>query len=66
MEMTGKLERVYFTAPFSPGSLSVLDPDLYEVGPERVRTFANKHNAFVNAGVDATLLQNGPVETFVI
>jgi uroporphyrinogen-III decarboxylase len=49
----------------SPGSLSVLDPDLYEIGPERVKTFANKRKAFVTAGVDATLLQNGPVETIV-
>ena len=49
----------------SPGSLSVLDPDLYEIGPERVKTFANKHKAFVTAGVDATLLQNGPVEAIV-
>ena len=46
----------------SPGALSVLDPDLYEVGPERVKAFANKHNAFVTAGVDATILQTGPVE----
>ena len=49
----------------SPGSLSVLDPDLYEIGPERVKTFANKRKAFVTAGVDATLLQNGPVEVIV-
>jgi len=49
----------------SPGSLSVLDPDLYNVGPERVKTFANKHNAFVTAGVDAALLQKGPVEAIV-
>ena len=49
----------------SPGSLSVLDPDLYEIGPERVKTFANKRKAFVTAGVDATLLQNGPVEAIV-
>jgi uroporphyrinogen-III decarboxylase len=49
----------------SPGSLSVLDPDLYEVGPERVKAYANKHNAFVTAGVDATLLQRGPVEAIV-
>ena len=49
----------------SPGSLSVLDPDLYEVGPQRVKAFANKHNAFVTAGVDAALLQNGPVELIV-
>jgi uroporphyrinogen-III decarboxylase len=49
----------------SPGSLSVLDPDLYEVGPERVKTYAKKHNAFVTAGVDATLLQKGPVEAIV-
>ena len=49
----------------SPGSLSVLDPDLYDVGPERVKTYANSHNAFVTAGVDATLLQKGPVEAIV-
>ena len=49
----------------SPGSLSVLDPDLHEVGPERVKTFANKHNAFVAAGVDATLLQRGPAVAIV-
>ena len=49
----------------SPGSLSVLDPDLYEVGPERVKTYADKHKAFVTAGVDATLLQRGPVEAIV-
>ena len=49
----------------SPGSLSVLDPDLHEVGPERVKTFANQHNAFVTAGVDAPLLQQGPVEAIV-
>jgi len=47
------------------GSLSVLDPDLYEVGPERVKAYASKHNAFVSAGVDATLLKNGPVEAIV-
>ena len=48
-----------------PGSLSVLDPDLYEVGPERVKAFADKHNAFVTAGVDATLLKSGPVDAIV-
>ena len=47
----------------SPGSLSVLDPDLYEIGPERVKAYAKKHKAFVTAGVDATLLQKGPVES---
>jgi len=49
----------------SPGSLGVLDPDLYEVGPEQVKGYANKHNVFVTAGVDATLLLNGPVEAIV-
>jgi len=49
----------------SPGSLSVLDPDLYEVGPERVKAYANEHNLFVTAGVDAILLQKGPVEAIV-
>ena len=49
----------------SPGSLSVLDPDLYEVGPGRVKAFADKHNASVTAGVDAKLLQTGPIEAIV-
>ena len=48
-----------------PDSLSVLDPDLFEVGPERVKTFANAHNVSVTAGVDAILLKDGPVEAIV-
>jgi uroporphyrinogen-III decarboxylase len=48
-----------------PDSLSVLDPDLYEVGPGRVKTFADKHNVSVTAGVDAILLKDGPVEAIV-
>jgi uroporphyrinogen-III decarboxylase len=49
----------------SPGTLSVLDPDLYELGPQRVKTFADKNNAMVTAGVDAALLQEGPVDAIV-
>jgi hypothetical protein len=49
----------------SPGALSVLDPDLHAVGPEYVRTFADMHNAFITAGVDAKLLRDGPVEAIV-
>ncbi len=49
----------------SPGSLTVLDPDLYGVGPGRVRAFANKNNLFITAGVDAPLLKDGPVEAIV-
>jgi len=49
----------------SPGSLSVLDPDLFAVGPARVKAFADRHDASVTAGVDATLLQTGPVEAIV-
>ena len=49
----------------SPGALSVLDPDLYEIGPDRVKAFADKHNAFISAGVDAALLERGPVEAIV-
>ena len=49
----------------SPGSLSVLDPDLHEVGPERVKRFARKHDLSLAAGVDATLLKDGPVEAIV-
>ncbi len=63
---SGDIER-FFSQKMrcSPGSLSVLDPDLYEVGPERVKAYADKHHAFVTAGVDATLLQRGPVEAIV-
>lgn len=49
----------------SPGSLSVLDPDLYEIGLERVREYAHQHNLLVTAGVDAALLHTGPVEAIV-
>jgi uroporphyrinogen-III decarboxylase len=49
----------------SPGFLSVLDPDLYEVGPERVKAYAKQHNLFVTAGFDAALLKDGPVEAIV-
>lgn len=49
----------------SPGSLSVLDPDLFEVGPERVKIFADQYDVTVVAGVDATLLEQGPVESIV-
>ena len=43
----------------------MLDPDLFEIGPGRVKAFADKHNVSVTAGVDAILLQNGPVEAIV-
>jgi len=49
----------------TPGSLSVSDPDLFELGPGRVKAFADKHNLFVTAGVDAALLCEGPVEAIV-
>ena len=49
----------------SPGALSVLDPDLHEVGPERVKAFADEHNAFITAGVDAALLKTGPVDAIM-
>jgi hypothetical protein len=48
-----------------PGTLSVLDPDLYEVGPQRVKTFADQHHVSVTAGVDATLLKDGPAAAIV-
>jgi uroporphyrinogen-III decarboxylase len=63
---SGDLER-FFSQKIrcSPGSLTVLDPDLHEIGPERVKSYANRHNASVAAGVDATLLQRGPAEAIV-
>jgi uroporphyrinogen-III decarboxylase len=48
-----------------PGFLSVLDPDLFELDLKRVKAFAQTHDAYVTAGVDATLLQEGPVEAIV-
>jgi Uroporphyrinogen decarboxylase (URO-D) len=49
----------------SPGFLSVLDPDLFSIGPEAVKAFVQKHPAFVTAGVDAKLLRDGPIEAIV-
>jgi uroporphyrinogen-III decarboxylase len=49
----------------SPGTLSVLDPDLYQVGPERVKKFADEHKVSVAAGVDAKLLLDGPVQSII-
>jgi LmbE family N-acetylglucosaminyl deacetylase len=43
----------------------VLDPDLFEVGPQRVKTFADKNETLITAGVDATLLKEGPAEAIV-
>ncbi|MBT4091333.1 MAG: hypothetical protein HN580_02240 [Deltaproteobacteria bacterium] len=48
-----------------PGALSVLDPDLFEVGPKRAKRYAIKHNTNITAGVDAALLKQGPVEAIV-
>lgn len=49
----------------SPGSLCVMDPDLFVVGPDRVKTYAAQHQVSVAAGVDAALLRDGPIETIV-
>jgi uroporphyrinogen-III decarboxylase len=49
----------------SPGTLSVLDPDLLEVGPQRVKAFADENEALITAGVDAALLKEGPAEAIV-
>ncbi len=49
----------------SPGFLSTLDPDLNIVGPERVKAFASNQNFFVTAGIDATLLCEGPAEAII-
>ena len=60
------IERFFFQKTrCSPGSLSVLDPDLHELGPDRVREYAHQHNLFVTAGVDAALLHDGPAEAIV-
>ena len=63
---SGNPER-FFTQKLKccPYALSVLDPDLYLVGPARVKKFADDANVPVTAGVDATLLREGPVEAIV-
>jgi hypothetical protein len=43
----------------------VLDPELFEVGPQRVKTFADKNEALITAGDEATLLKEGPAEAIV-
>ena len=43
----------------------MLDPDLFDVGPARVKAFAARSDVSVIAGVDATLLKNGPIEAIV-
>jgi len=49
----------------TPGSLSVSDPDLFELGPDRVKAYADQHQLYVTAGVDAALICQGPVEAIV-
>jgi uroporphyrinogen decarboxylase len=49
----------------SPRVLSTLDPDLYSIGPERVKAFARDRDIYLTAGIDATLLCQGPVEAIV-
>lgn len=49
----------------APGGLSVLDPDLFEVGVDRVASYAKSNNLFVTAGLDAVLLQEGPAKAIV-
>jgi uroporphyrinogen-III decarboxylase len=49
----------------SPIALSVLDPDLYAIGPDRVKSYALQQNIPVTAGFDATLLKDGPIEAIV-
>ena len=49
----------------SPRVLSTLDPDLYSIGPQRVKAFAKDRNVYITAGIDATLLCEGPAEAIV-
>ena len=49
----------------TPDSLSVSDPDLFELGPDRIKAYADNHDLFVTAGVDAALLCQGPVSAIV-
>ena len=49
----------------SPRVLSILDPDLYSIGPQRVKAFAKDRDVYITAGIDATLLCEGPAEAIV-
>ena len=49
----------------SPRVLSTLDPDLYSIGPQRVKAFAKDRDVYITAGIDATLLCEGPAEAIV-
>ncbi len=48
-----------------PLFLSVLDPDLHELGAQRVRDFAVAHNIPVVAGIDAKLVRDGPPQDII-
>ena len=48
-----------------PIALSVLDPDLCDLGPDRVKNYAAQHDIPVTAGLDASLLKDGPIEAIV-
>ncbi len=46
----------------SPGFIKCQDPDLFKVGPERVKAFAEARNVGLFFGIDNNLIQTGPVE----
>ncbi|MFQ5484191.1 MAG: uroporphyrinogen decarboxylase family protein, partial [Desulfobacterales bacterium] len=48
-----------------PGFLSVLDPDLHKLGPDRIKAFAQKNDAYLTAGMDASLLKKGPIDAII-
>lgn len=49
----------------SPGTLSVLDPDLFELGPARVKAFADSQGVAIAAGIDASLLTSDAAASFI-
>ena len=48
-----------------PGFLSVLDPDLHNLGPDRIKAFAKRNDAYLTAGMDASLLKKGPIDAII-
>jgi len=45
-----------------PGLLQALDPDASEIGPAVFKQYADEHDMALAMGIDATLIERGPVE----
>lgn len=48
-----------------PDVFYCLDPDVYKIGVDKVKTFASKSNLPLNLGIDCTLINNGPANDII-